>query len=223
MTIFMIKIIACLSMFLDHFKYAVGESNFITQYLGRLAFPLFMFVMVEGYCHTRDVKKYITRLGIAALISQIPYHIFIHEFVGAEGLRINVIATIMMTMICFVIWDKSFSKAYSAILISVIGMLIQILNFEYGIYGMLLGMIFYLLRDKKILRAVVFGVTVAIYYFTKFYQFTPTYFTYLICTLLVLIPIGLYNGKKGRSLKYFFYAFYPVHMILLMLMNYYFI
>lgn len=219
MTVFWIKIIACVSMFLDHVKYLLGESNFVTQYLGRLAFPLFMFVMVEGYCHTRDVKKYLIRLGIAALISQIPYQLFVNNLIGVEGIKINVIATFFVTMICLLIWDKAFSKVYSAILILVIGFLAQLLNFEYGIFAILLGMLFYICREKKILKNIIFLIMIAVYYYLIFLKFSPGYFTYLICTALVLIPIGLYNGKKGIGLKYFFYLFYPAHMIIFLLIS----
>ena len=219
MTVFLIKIIACISMFLDHYKYFAGESNFVTQYLGRLAFPLFLFVLVEGYCHTRNVKKYLIRLGIAALISQVPYYLFVHDLIGLDGIRINVIATMFVAISCMLIWDKSFSKIYSVILIFIIGMITQMLNFDYGIFGIIIGMIFYIFREKKLLRGILFVIATAVYYYLKFFNFSSGYFIYLVCTILVLIPIGLYNGKKGRGLKYFFYLFYPVHMLFLVILS----
>lgn len=219
MTIFWIKIIACISMFLDHVKYAIGEANFCTQYLGRVAFPLFMFVMVEGYCHTRDVKKYLKRLFLAAIISQIPYQIFKEVLIGASGLQINVIATILVTMLCIKIYDKSFSKIYSIILITVIGCITQLLNFDYGIYGILIGMILYIFREKKIFKFVLFAILVAIYHYLKILRFSKSFILYSLCTCVAIIPMMLYNGKKGRGIKYFFYAFYPVHMILLILLE----
>ena len=59
MSIFVIKIIACVTMVLDHVKYAIpATENFITIYLGRIAFPLFAFLITEGYIHTSNLKKY---------------------------------------------------------------------------------------------------------------------------------------------------------------------
>ena len=77
MTIFIIKIIACITMVLDHIKYVYEPStNFATLYLGRISFPLFAFLLTEGYVHTSNIKKYAKRLLIFGIISQIPFMLF---------------------------------------------------------------------------------------------------------------------------------------------------
>ena len=73
MSSFVLKIIAIISMFLDHLSYSIYGHFSWLNYLGRLAFPIFAFQITEGYSHTKDLKKYFLRLGIFALISQIPY------------------------------------------------------------------------------------------------------------------------------------------------------
>ena len=71
MTSFIIKIIACITMVLDHIKYAIPETEcFLTTYFGRFAFPLFAFLLVEGYSHTSDLKKYYKRLFIGEKIKE---------------------------------------------------------------------------------------------------------------------------------------------------------
>ena len=72
MSVFVLKIIACTAMFLDHIKYANPIfNNFFTEYFGRLALPIFAFLIAEGYSHTSDLNKYIKRIFIFGVISQI--------------------------------------------------------------------------------------------------------------------------------------------------------
>ena len=77
MNAFHLKIIAVISMLFDHVGYFLNSGNFtFANYLGRLAFPIFAFQISEGYIHTKNLKKYLSRLGIFALISQIPFMLF---------------------------------------------------------------------------------------------------------------------------------------------------
>ena len=77
MSSFVIKIIACITMLLDHIKYSSPVfENFATEYLGRLSFPLFAFLIAEGYTHTKNLKKYYKRLFVFGLLSQIPFMLF---------------------------------------------------------------------------------------------------------------------------------------------------
>ena len=77
MSSFVLKIIACFTMFIDHVGYLIfnGDSSWF-NYVGRLAFPIFAFQISEGYIHTHDVKKYLLRLILFAFISQIPFLLF---------------------------------------------------------------------------------------------------------------------------------------------------
>ena len=148
MTSLVIKVIACVTMFLDHIKYSgTIFENFITEYFGRLSFPLFAFLVTEAYMHTSDLKRYYKRLFIFGLISQIPFMLF-RTLVG-EWRMLNIMFTLLFGLSCITIYDKIKQKYFSIpaiILIVVIG---QLLNVDYGWFGILTVLVMYLLRDRK--------------------------------------------------------------------------
>ena len=96
MTSFALKIIAIVSMFCDHFGDAfVGHFSFLNS-IGRIAFPIFAFQISEGFIHTKNLKKYFLRLGIFALIAQIPFSLFSYKFLNATLLSLNVFFTLFI-------------------------------------------------------------------------------------------------------------------------------
>ena len=111
MSSFVLKIIACISMFCDHVGDAfIGKLTFL-NYIGRLAFPIFCFQIVQGYIHTHDIKKYILRLSLFALISQIPFMLFYH--IVFDSFAINVIFTLLFGLFTILIYDK-YNKSVGA-------------------------------------------------------------------------------------------------------------
>ena len=76
MSSFVLKIIAIISMFIDHIGYAIFGKLSYFNYIGRLAFPIFAFQISEGYVHTKNLKRYFFRLFLFALISQVPFMLF---------------------------------------------------------------------------------------------------------------------------------------------------
>ena len=105
MTSFVIKIIACITMVLDHIKYAIPCTNgILTEYFGRISFPLFAFLITEGYVHTKDFKKYCLRLLIFGIISQIPFMLF-RTLVG-EWKMLNIMFTMLLGLIAIFVYDK---------------------------------------------------------------------------------------------------------------------
>lgn len=131
MSIFVLKIIAEITMVLDHIKYIdLGNpifTNFATIYFGRISFPLFAFMISEGYAHTSDLKKYYKRLIILALFSQIPFMLFRH-LVG-EWKMLNIMFTLLLGLVCITVYDK-LEKKYLSIPICIaliaIGRLIKV-------------------------------------------------------------------------------------------------
>ena len=238
MTSFVIKIIAICSMFCDHLSDSlIGHFTFLNV-IGRIAFPLFAFQIVIGYKKTSNVKKYLTRLLIFAIISQIPFQVFITNYTG-ERFNLNIFFTLACGLISLIILNKNFTKnkvlntAIQIMLTSIICILSWLLNFDYKVTGILTIILIYYTypcdwnEDKKTIE----------------YRKTPLLFLGAICLSLIeygdilmqgqltvfiqifiasLLPIFImlaYNGEKGKSLKYFFYAFYPVHLIILDLIS----
>lgn len=218
MTIFVIKIIACITMVLDHIKYVYEPStNFFTLYLGRISFPLFAFLLTEGYVHTSNLKKYIKRLVIFGLISQIPFMIF-RTYVG-KWLMLNIMFTLLLGIIAIMIFDKIENKYISIPLVVLIIYCGKILQVDYGWYGVLLIFLLYLFKNNKVMLTISYIALVFIHYYLL-NCLNLNYIFNIIFTIFPIIIILLYNGKEGKKLKYFYYWFYPVHMIVFDIIGY---
>ena len=113
MTSFALKIIALISMFIDHSGYYImGHFSFF-NYIGRIAFPIFAFQISEGYKHTKNLKKYFLRLSLFALISQIPYSLFLLKYHGSPY-GLNIFFTLFLGLLAIYLYDyvvKIFMKS----------------------------------------------------------------------------------------------------------------
>lgn len=221
MSSFVLKIIACISMFCDHIGDAfIGKLTFL-NYIGRLAFPLFCFQIVQGYIHTHDIKKYILRLSLFALISQIPFMLFYH--IVFDSFAINVIFTLLFGLFTILIYDK-YNKSVGACFCLLLGIIAQVCQFDYGFFGVFIIFMFYVLRNKKTAMSLVFALAVLIRYSIPLLQYglslsylfsNGKYSMMVYSTIFSIVPILFYNGKKGKNVKYLFYIFYPVHLLIL--------
>lgn len=229
MNAFVLKIIACFTMFIDHVGYIVfdGHSSWF-NYVGRLAFPIFAFQISEGYIHTHDVKKYLLRLILFAFISQIPFLLF-HSIINNEP-GLNVIFTLFLGLVAIIIYDKynKFVGVFSAI---IFGIIAHFLNSDYSFYGVGITFLFYVFNKNKCLLAISFIIAtlmqysyLILVYYNYGFEFLKNvfiiYLPYFICTIFSIIIILCYNKKKGPSTKYFFYLFYPLHMILIYILSF---
>jgi len=211
MTSFHLKLIAITTMLIDHIGAVLFPEIIVFRIIGRLAFPLFAFLLTEGYRHTSNLKSYLIRLGIFALISQYP---FWEAFGYDAGLNIFFTLTIGLFAIYL------FEKHQTILPILIFGLLADLTNMDYGMFGIILIFLFYYYRfefSKLILY--LFGLYSlffipgglqagkdAVHYYMQFFA------------LFSLIFIKLYNGREGIKLKYFFYLFYPGHILILSLM-----
>lgn len=215
MTSFMIKFIACFTMVLDHVKYALPQTDcFITEYMGRISYPLFAFLIAEGYIHTSNLKEYYKRIFIFAIISQIPFMLF-RTLVG-EWKMLNIMFTLLLGLLSITTYDK-IKKEYISFPICIIIILLgNILNVDYGWFGVSTILILYIFRDNKILKSIAYTLLVlAYFYFSGIKTINMNIFLLFISYLLPIIFILLYNGKQGKKVKYVFYWFYPIHMLIL--------
>lgn len=229
MNAFVLKIIACFTMFIDHVGYIVfdGHSSWF-NYVGRLAFPIFAFQISEGYIYTHDVKKYLLRLILFAFISQIPFLLF-HSIINNEP-GLNVIFTLFLGLIAIIIYDKynKFVGVFSAI---IFGIIAHFLNSDYSFYGVGITFLFYVFNKNKCLLAISFIIATLMQYsylilgyYNYGFEFLKNvfiiYLPYFICTIFSIIIILCYNKKKGPNTRYLFYLFYPLHMILIYILSF---
>ena len=253
----------------------------ILRCIGRFGFPLFVFLLIEGFTHTHSVKKYLRNLFIFAIISEIPFNlgfnnllfypnyqnVFFTLFLGVLALcgikylgeerqystrlvplsylvacisgfylgyliyasvigqlsPINlfdrnyilisiVIATITTLVYFFISRDWNFNAknrfTFTALPIIIVSLFGDILHTDYGTFGILTIVIMYLLRNNK-QKAFSYGVLALVFLSPE------ECFAYLMLPL-----VKRYNGKRGINLKYFFYAFYPCHILIIWLATY---
>lgn len=219
MSTFILKIIAIVTMFFDHLGYIVFNQFSFMNYIGRLAFPVFAFLITEGYSHTSNLKKYFCRLFILAILSQIPYMLFVSTFSNNFGL--NILFTLILGLASITVYEKANNKVLGFMFVILSAISAQLLHFDYGWFGIVIMFIFHIFKKKKVLLNISFIISAFINYFYKFiFSLDTRYLFIILFACLALIPINLYNEKKGKNIKYFFYIFYPLHLILLYLLNF---
>lgn len=216
MSSFVLKIVACFTMFLDHIGYLIYNGKFsFFNFIGRFAFPIFAFQITEGYCHTKNLKKYFFRLLIFAIISQYPFYLF-HGLIS-NGIALNVFFTLLLGLICIIIYDKIPYKIISIAISIGIAYIAELLNCDYGFYGVSIILCFFIFKNNKLLMNLSFIICTTAKYAYFIYKYSNVYIYTLLCifTIFSLFFINLYNKKQGKKIKYFLYIFYPVHLIII--------
>lgn len=248
-----IKLMAVLSMIIDHFAKIVltmwvfnilfpqvelgnmaqeqyqSIDNFVRFTLpeiGRMAFPLFCFLLVEGYHHTRNKKKYLTLMVVFALISELPFDV---AFFHIPSIRSGTFPfyweyqNVFFTLALGIVLLKTLQKIQKKlpfeknrilcifahiISVGVFAVIADLIKSDYGSMGIIYIFAFYIFRNNRILQALSILI---VYILTTGNQ--PSIFLMLSGVIIIL-----YNGQRGNlNLKYFFYLFYPVHITLFFL------
>ena len=212
-----LKLIAMISMVFDHVGDMFFPGALWMRMIGRLAMPLFSFCIAEGYAHTKNKQRYLLRMGVFALVSEIPFDL---AFEGRVGLgHQNIMLSFFLAILALMLFDRirgegkehAVGKTLLGILcVCAVAVLALVLRADYTLFAVLAVFLFYVLRNRHpLLRC---GVGVGFLALTR----TVGYYR---ATGLSLIPLLLYNGKRGRGLKWLFYAFYPGHLLLLYLLK----
>ena len=241
-----LKLIAVISMFVDHFSRIIIEDRtpLLFQIVGRLAFPIFAFLISEGFKKTRSMKSYLLRVGIAAIISEIPYDLaFFKTPVDME--RQNVMFTLGAGLIALYLWGNiigcergrnpilafkaaSYNQQIFAFgIIVMMSLLCFVGHTDYGLCGVLIIFIFYFMRDLPLMMFITAGAALVLFLGVS-----------EIPAILSFIPIYFYNGKLGSEkvditeedmtkrnkkqqvIQILYYVFYPAHLILLIILRF---
>ncbi len=241
-----LKLIAIITMFIDHLTYVFVEAyqlpkvyrsyvggadltytsadyklwsnlDIIGRGIGRLAFPIFLFLMLEGFLHTRNVWKYALRLGIFALLSEIPFDMaFSGTYFDFENQNVffNLLLGLLM-MICFEFISDNVGNRYAVIALQALAFAIFLaaagfLKCDYTYMGIAMTAAVYITRNQR--KHMWWAVLIAMVL-----TLIPVHSSPLeILGCLSFFLIACYNGERGNfNLKYFFYLFYPVHLLIL--------
>ena len=225
---FHLKLIAICTMLIDHMGYTLFPGVMWLRCVGRVAFPIFCFLIAEGCVYTHDRKKYALRLLVFALLSEIPYNLMNSGMIW-DPYDQNVLWTLLTgALVCWLIdWALKKCTPLSFVLTGAAMVaaywLLEAFRTDYGGWGMLLVAAFYGVHRapsgavvKMIAQA--FGLA--------FFSIGVMggYLSIELWSLAALVPIWLYNGQRGfsnKAVQYGFYAFYPVHILALSLIAIY--
>ncbi len=231
LTSFALHVLAMVLMLCDHLWATVVPGNDWLTWLGRIAYPIFAFMIVEGYHHTGNRKKYVLRLLVFAVLSEIPFNLVMGG--GAiYPFHQNVLWTFLLGLAMIYLNEKvSERKMIIRILVGaatvLLGYILGLLTMvDYNHAGVLTVMMFWFLRGRKwwnyagqficlayINMELLRGQSFAVDLFGS-----EVFVPYQAFAILALIPIWLYRGKQGyynKTVKYIYYAFYPVHLLIL--------
>lgn len=213
-----LKTIAMVFMLIDHVAYVMIERGVgfggdwymidrIMRGMGRVAFPIFCFTIVEGFQRTSNTKKYLIRLLIFALISEIPFDLAFRGMIFDLSYQ-NVFWTLAFGLAALMIYNNAFLQSWQKAL----GMLAcfcipYLIHTDYSIYGVLTIFVMYHFRKEPVVSCLAGYIVLLI-------QSTAEMWA-IFGFLLIL----LYNGQRGRGNKMLYYVFYPGHLLLLVLLK----
>lgn len=232
LTAAVLHIIAMTLMLMDHLWATLLPAREWLTCAGRVAFPIFAFMAVEGYFHTRSFKKYILRMLMFAVLSEIPFDLM-YGGTWFYPVHQNVLWTFLLGLLGVWLMEQVRKKGKTwmyllvCVLVVLAGLVLGTLCMVdyYGI-GVLTVFVFYFLHGRK--WWCFLGQLAALYWLNVellgglMYPVQLLGMEFELCqqglALLALIPIWLYRGRKGyhsKPFQYICYAFYPVHMLLL--------
>ncbi len=225
-----LQYLAIIAMVVDHTAWAFLDFNtpvgFVLHIFGRLTLPIMCFFIAEGFAHTSNIKKYIMRMAIFAIISILPFYLFFHE---EYGYRQNIIFDELLALLALCAMKLGDIKKPVRIILVVIICTISMLVAGWPMMPIIYAFVFTFCKEFKdkvkwfCAFTILLSLTVAgIIIYSRVSGTTNVTWSmgqsvYLLGFMLALIPISRYNGQKGTTHtgRYFFYIFYPVHFMVL--------
>lgn len=214
-----LKVIACVTMLLDHIG-AIFVSGYTLRIIGRIAFPIFCFLMAEGAYYTKNPRKYTLRLVIGALLSEIPFDLAFRRSLTLQT------QSVMVTLLLGFLAIEAIQKTENGLIkltITAIGFLLgQLFKTDYGGYGVLLIILLSQTRGQWWLQTVLVAAVAWMMNSVKIPVFGMK-IPIEMFAVLAMVPIGLYSGRKSsnnKAVQWAFYLFYPVHLTVLVVIRY---
>ena len=216
---FSIKLVALLTMLIDHTGYYLVPDLLILRIIGRLSFPLFAWLIANGAKHTKNINKYLVRLFVFGVISQIPFALAHNQAGVSYGLNIMFTLFLGLSSIKVVNTKLSIFKKY--LLVIVIALIAHFADVSYGLIGVFSVLGFYIFyENKKMMLLFQSFLYIAVHYLLILVGETQLDSVTIMQPLsLAALPfIQFYNGKSGPKLKYLFYIIYPLQYVVFYLL-----
>ncbi len=225
-----LRLIACVAMLLDHIGFCYGIHPL--RWVGRIAFPLFVFLLVNGLAHTHCRWRYALRLLVFALLSQAPYALM-HGFSLWDSL--NVLFTLLFSLLALWGADRIGRQSLwcvAPVVLFCLPFWLGLVQSDYGAKGILLAFAFWAFQGRPVLLTLAAALAMLHWQLATWllrgtaYSLSDTAMT--LASLLALPLTLAYNGQKGKTPKspvgakavqLGFYAFYPAHQLLLWLLR----
>lgn len=215
-----LKVIAITAMVIDHAAVIfIGEEPSIWRNIGRIAFPLFAFMIAQGAVKTKNRLKYALRLLAFAFISEVPFDWGLHGVVFETESQ-NVYFTLFLGLLSVIVLDYLLKKHLGFFaLFTTVGFALGafFLRSDYGFMGVvvitLMGLFCYSRSTTKYMGYALSALLTSVAFVPPL---TVGFIPSQVYAVFSAVPLALYNGKRGFYVnKYFFYAFYPLHILLL--------
>lgn len=211
-----LKYLALILMITDHIGAVLFPEIRILRYIGRLSFPIYCFLITEGFLHTRNVYKYGLRLLIFALMSEVPFDLAVYGKIFEERAQ-NVFFTLFLGLLALYFIEFFETKAIKMTAVIICIYVAIAINADYTYLGILMILFFYIFRENVILM--VLSVFVINFYFGLSGTGSQKY------AALSIFILFMYSGKKKYSNadknekkkinQMIFYAIYPIHLLML--------
>jgi len=199
------QLLAMLTMLIDHIGLIFYSDQWGWRVIGRIAFPIYAYCIVLGYQHTKDIKKYIFRLFIIALLSQYPY------MLALDTMGLNVVGSLLISLMVLVALNRYLGLPKAIIIIGIAGLILEFFNFSYGIYCLLLVLI-YRYSGKHLVVPLHFILNMIFIYlkgwYIGMYNILPTIF-------IIYFPLFYAFIEKIRIPRWLWRSFYPAHLAIL--------
>lgn len=213
-----LKIIAVVTMIIDHTGAALLPQYRVLRYIGRIAFPIFCFLLAEGAVYTHDIRRYMMRLGIFALVSELPFDLALHGRWFYPQYQ-NVFFTLLIGLVVIYAHqcaDRKYGSTPQRAMYSTLAFVAGcigawVLRTDYSVVGVSMIYVFYIWRDRGFIKYIIEALLMACMSLTELFG------------IIAFIPMLMYNGRRGRKSKILqigFYAVYPVHLLIIALIAY---
>lgn len=234
-----LKLLACVTMLIDHIGYEIiyplysgvavlnEPHTFYQLYLvcrciGRIAFPIFAFLLVEGIHHTRNLRNYGMRLAVGAILSEIPYNLMVSGECFWQ--QQSVMATLLLGFMAVITMERIPSLAWKSVAVIPFALLAEVFSTDYGWAGVVLVALFELSREMYRPNLMRLGGMIVLFHYmpSRVFWIGSVSVPMQVLGALSILFIASYDGRKqtySKAVQWAFYLFYPVHMLLLWLIG----
>ncbi len=216
---FALRLLALAAMFVDHAGLALFPAVGAFRCVGRISFPIYCFLLTQGFLHTRDVRAYGRRLLLLAILSEIPFDLLIFGRVAC-GMEQNVLFSLLLGLMALYAAEALRGRpVQAALVILTLCMAAMAARVSYGWLAIALCLCVYYAGENRLRMALSMAATLLLYTLSLALSgVTASWVLVSLCALCSLLPILLYNGRRGARnplFTFLFYAAYPLHLLAL--------